>query len=119
MSRTSPETIRTAAELLGWAADRLQQGQVFFGHGTDNARDEAAAMVFHVMGLDHNAGSEAYSAPVTADQIRRTAELLDQRIDNRAPLPYLLNEAWFAGLSFYVDERVLIPRSPLAELIEV
>jgi ribosomal protein L3 glutamine methyltransferase len=90
---------------------------VFYGHGTDNAVDEAAALVFHALNLSHGAAA-AYSKRVTATAQQRAETLLSRRIDERIPAVYLTNETWFAGLPFHVDPRVLIPRSALAELIE-
>jgi ribosomal protein L3 glutamine methyltransferase len=113
-TRTTP----TADALIGRATRRLQRARVFFGHGTDNARDEAAALVYHVMRLPHDAPPRALARRVSAAQQARFEALLARRIDQRMPLAYLTHEAWFAGLKFYVDERVLIPRSPFAELIE-
>jgi ribosomal protein L3 glutamine methyltransferase len=95
----------------------LEHSAVCFGHGTDNARDEAAALVFHVLGLDHADARRAYALPVSAAGQQQVAEMLEARISTRRPLPYLTGEAWFAGLPFHVDERVLVPRSPFAELI--
>jgi len=106
------------ATLIGSVQRRLARAHVFFGHGTDNARDEAAALVFHVMRLSHAAGAAALRKRPSAKQRARVESLLAQRIEQRVPLAYLTHEAWFAGLRFYVDERVLIPRSPFAELIE-
>jgi ribosomal protein L3 glutamine methyltransferase len=73
--------------------------------------------VFHVCGIDYPIPDDAYAQLVTKQQLQRIDELLTRRVTERQPLPYLLNEAWFAGLKFFVDERVLIPRSPFAELI--
>ena len=97
---------------------KFRRGGVYFGHGTDNARDEAAALVFHAMELPHDSPARVLARRVSAAARERIAELIERRIRERRPLAYLTNEAWFAGLPFYVDERVLIPRSPLAELIE-
>jgi ribosomal protein L3 glutamine methyltransferase len=97
---------------------RLKRARVFYGHGTDNARDEAAALVLHVMKLSGQDAPRAWSRRSSAAQRERIEELTQARIARRLPLAYLTHEAWFAGLPFYVDERVLIPRSPLAELIE-
>jgi ribosomal protein L3 glutamine methyltransferase len=103
--------------LISACAARLDEAQVYFGHGTANARDEAAALVFHVLGLDHADAVRAYRKPVPGPDRRKIEALLERRITTRRPLPYLTGEAWFAGLAFFVDERVLVPRSPFAELI--
>jgi ribosomal protein L3 glutamine methyltransferase len=108
----------TVGDLIASATRRLKRARVFFGHGTDNARDEAVALVLHVMKLPYDAKVKVLARRVTAAQRERFETLLKRRIGDRVPLPYLTNEAWFAGLPFYVDERVLIPRSAIAELIE-
>jgi ribosomal protein L3 glutamine methyltransferase len=91
---------------------------VFYGHGTDNAVDESAALIFHALNLSHDAAAAVYGKRVTAAAQQRAEGLIARRIDERIPAVYLTNETWFAGLPFYVDPRVLIPRSALAELIE-
>lgn len=106
----------TVAQLLDWAEARLAAANIVCGHGTATPRDEAAAIIYHVMGLDHD-DPGAYRRRVGSEEFRRISELLQARTTRRTPVPYLLGEAWFAGLPFYVDERVLIPRSPFAELI--
>jgi ribosomal protein L3 glutamine methyltransferase len=108
----------TAESLIGRVRRRLTRAKVFFGHGTENARDEAAALVYFVMRLPHDAPPRVLRRRATAAQLASIDALLERRIAGRVPLPYLTHEAWFAGLRFYVDERVLIPRSPFAELIE-
>lgn len=107
----------TIAGLIASVQRRLTRARVFFGHGTDNARDEAAALVYHVLRLPHDAPPAALRKRPTGAQRADVEAMLAQRIERRVPLAYLTQEAWFAGLRFYVDERVLVPRSPFAELI--
>ncbi len=99
------------------ASSQLDDANLYFGHGTDNAHDEAVWLVFSALGLDFNCAEEQLDESLGESQIRLIEELLSERIQTRKPLAYLLKEAWFSGLQFYVDERVLIPRSPFAELI--
>jgi len=105
------------AQLIARGAHRLDAAGVCFGHGTDNSRDEAAWIVFHTLGLDHARAEEVAGQAVASADVARVEVLLERRINERLPTAYLLGEAWFAGLRFAVDQRVLIPRSPFAELI--
>src|SRR5579863_3023294 len=114
LSHTPAETVGAA---IGRAARALRRAQVHFGHGTDNARDEAAELVFYAAGLGHDLGAAAYPTKLTARGAARIDALLGRRIAERIPLAYLTHRSFFAGLELYVDERVLVPRSPIAELI--
>jgi len=121
MPRLSHTGIKTVGALqVGAAIERcrraLRAARVHFGHGTDNARDEAAEIVFFVAGLAHDQGAGAYERQLSTRQLARIDEILRRRIGERIPLPYLTHRAFFAGLELYVDERVLVPRSPIAEL---
>jgi ribosomal protein L3 glutamine methyltransferase len=107
----------TVGAAIERCARALTRARVHFGHGTGNARDEAAELVFFAAGLSHELGNEAYPRALTPRRIARIDALLGRRITARVPLPYLTRRAFFAGLELYVDERVLVPRSPIAELI--
>ena len=109
-------TTISVGDCIERCARTLRRARVHFGHGTDNARDEAAELVFFVAGLDHGLGASAYPQRLNARQLARIDKLLQERIRRRAPLAYLTRRAFFAGLELYVDERVLVPRSPIAEL---
>jgi ribosomal protein L3 glutamine methyltransferase len=111
-------TLSTIRDYIRWAASQFTQAQVCFGHGTASALDEAAALVLHTIHQPYNL-SEFYLASVLTPAERGAiVDLVERRIRERIPAAYLTHEAIFAGLSFYVDERVLVPRSPIAELIE-
>ena len=105
-------------ELIDRGARRLRRARVFYGHGTDNAVDESAALIFHALNLSHDAAAAIYGRRVSAAAQKRAETLITRRIVERIPAVYLTSETWFAGLPFRVDPRVLIPRSALAELIE-
>lgn len=110
--------LRTLRDWIRWGASRFNEAKLFFGHGTDNALDEALALVLHALHLDHGLPAEYLDARVTQEEGVAIEALFAERADLRVPAAYLIGEARFAGLDFYVDENVLIPRSPIAELIE-
>jgi len=107
----------TVEQLIRKIADRFAEADLSFGHGTDSPIDEAAWLVFAHLGLSHDDAPVAYSKRIDAERISEIDALAERRIREHVPVAYLVNEAWFAGLPFYIDERVLIPRSPIAELI--
>lgn len=111
------EELRSMGDIVRWAASRFTEAELSYGHGTDNALDEAYFMVCHALHLPHNLPPYIIEARLTRAERRAVINLIVERITTRKPAPYILQEAWFAGIPFYVDERVLIPRSPIAELI--
>ncbi|HUG97926.1 MAG TPA: 50S ribosomal protein L3 N(5)-glutamine methyltransferase [Gammaproteobacteria bacterium] len=110
--------LHSITDFVRWGASRFTAAGLHFGHGTDNPIDEALVLVRHALHLGHDLPREFYAARLTDNEKRTVLDLLRRRITERVPAPYLTGEAWFAGLPFFVDRRVLIPRSPIAELIE-
>ncbi|MFZ2727545.1 MAG: 50S ribosomal protein L3 N(5)-glutamine methyltransferase [Methylococcaceae bacterium] len=111
-------TLTTIRDYIRWAASRFTQAQLHFGHGTVTALDEAAAMVLHTIHQPYDLSDNYLNSVLTASERQAIINIIYRRINDRKPAAYLTHEAIFAGLSFYVDERVLVPRSPIAELIE-
>lgn len=110
--------LTTLRDYIRWGASRFNEAGVFFGHGTASATDEAAALVLHAIHQPHDLPAGYFNCVLTPAERLRVVELLERRIAERKPAAYLIGEAWFCGLPFHVDERVLVPRSPIAELIE-
>jgi len=114
----TPPELETLADWVRYAVSRFEAADVHFGHGSDNAVDEAYYLVTQGLHLAYDIPSYMMQAKLTAEEKQQIFHLIKRRVNERIPLPYLTHKAWFAGLEFYVDERVLIPRSPIAELIE-
>ncbi len=112
-----PPSRPTVEALIRYGASEFERAGLAYGHGTDNAIDEAAALAFHALGLDHADAAAAYARRPTAPDVERVLSLYARRIAERVPAAYLMGRMWFAGLEFEVDERVIVPRSPFAELV--
>jgi ribosomal protein L3 glutamine methyltransferase len=110
--------LHTIRDYIRWAISRFNEAGLYYGHGTDSSWDEAIALILHTLHLPHTINPAMLDARLTRHECEIVVNLIQRRIAERIPVPYLTNEAWFAGIPFYVDERVLIPRSPIAELIE-
>ena len=104
-------------DVIRAVARRFEEAGLVYGHGTENPLDEAAYLVFAHLGLAHDDASNAYVRPVSPADLAGIEALARRRAENRTPVAYLVKEAWFVGRKYYVDERVLIPRSPIGELI--
>ncbi|QWF69951.1 50S ribosomal protein L3 N(5)-glutamine methyltransferase [Methylomonas paludis] len=111
------DTLTSIKDYIRWAASRFAEHQVFLGHGTATPLDEAAAIVLHTLHQPYDLAESYFDAVLTVPERQAVIDLVIRRIVERKPSAYLTHEAIFAGLSFYVDERVLVPRSPIAELI--
>ncbi|GGE72632.1 50S ribosomal protein L3 glutamine methyltransferase [Streptosporangium jomthongense] len=116
---TSPiEDLHTVRDYLRYASSQFAASTVFFGHGTDNVWDEAVQLVLRSLHLPLENNTLFLDARLTREERELVHTRIRRRIDERIPLAYLLGEAWFMGMPFHVDERVLVPRSPIGELIE-
>lgn len=114
----SYQDLFTVHDWLRWGVSRCHQAGLFFGHGTDNAWDEVAVLLAHVLYLPPLRDNNLLAVRLTLQEKQHFTELLQQRVEQRIPAAYLTQQAYFCDLPFYVDERVLIPRSPIAELIK-
>ena len=120
MSANYPQAVQQLHTILDWirfAASEFDRHQVYFGHGTDNAWDEATLLVTASVHLPFKLSDSQQQCRLIEDERTLIAQRIEQRIEQRIPVAYLINQANFCGLPFYVDERVLVPRSPLAEMI--
>jgi ribosomal protein L3 glutamine methyltransferase len=112
------EALLTIRDWLRYSVSRLEENGVFFGHGTDNAYDESVWLVMSALHLPLDTLDNFLDARITRDEAKHLAHLIERRVTERVPTAYLLREAWLKGFKFYVDERVIVPRSFIAELLE-
>ena len=112
-----PPRLLTPRRLVLNAERRFRRARLVYGHGTDNARDEAVFLVFHALGLPFDVDDATLDAPVDKADAARVESLVQARIETRRPAAYLTGRMWFVGHEFLVNEHVLVPRSPIGELI--
>ncbi len=110
--------LHTIGDYIRYATSEFNRAELFFGHGTDNARDEAISLVLFALYLPNQLDEYLLGCQLVEEEKQAVLALIERRIDERIPAAYITNQATFAKLPFYVDERVLVPRSPIAELIE-
>lgn len=108
----------TIRDFIRWATSQFLKEKLFYGHGIADALSEAVYLVLYALYLPYNLDTDYFDTRLTTSEKKDIFNILIKRIEKRIPASYITHEAWFAGLSFYVDERVLIPRSSLAEIIE-
>lgn len=118
LSRPPLNELMTLRDWVRWGASRLLEAGVYFGHGTDNAWDESLQLALHVLHMRWSEDVGLLDCRLSLAERERLSALLRRRVEERIPVAYLTGEAMFAGLPFTVDSRVLVPRSPIAELIE-
>src|SRR5437868_6726877 len=114
MWREAREVLRTPRDVLRFAVSRINAASHVFGHGTDNAYDEAAYLILHALHLPLDRLEPFLDARLTDGEIMEVLGVLERRVNERVPAAYLTNEPWLGDLRFYVDARVIVPRSHIA-----
>lgn len=117
-TQEAKEQLITIRDMIRWAVSRFNSENLVYGHGTDNAWDEAVNLILSSVHLPPDIDVNVLDARLTSSERYTIAKRIERRAKERIPVAYLVKEAWFCGLNFFVDERVLIPRSPIGELIE-
>jgi ribosomal protein L3 glutamine methyltransferase len=112
------EELFTIRDWLRFTVSQFEESGIFFGHGADNSYDEAVWLILSALHLPHDTLDNFLDAVITESERKHLAHLIEQRITKRTPTAYLVREAWLRGYKFYVDERVIVPRSFIAELLE-
>lgn len=110
--------LQTVRDWIRWGASQFNSAQLWFGHGTDNAWDEAMVLVLWVINQPWEWLERVYETRLTMDERQKILDAIHRRIDEKIPAAYITGEAWFGGLKFEVNQDVLVPRSPIAELVE-
>ena len=118
LANEAVDELRTVEDMVRWAVSRMSEAGLYYGHGTDNPADDALVLVAHALSLPWSMADGFRGARLTRSEREVVMPLLEQRILHKVPTPYITGVAWFCGRPYMVDERVLIPRSPIGELIE-
>jgi len=113
----SLKSLSTVRDFIRWGSSEFKRQGLSFGHGFVTALDEARYLTLHALALDPEWPDSYLDCVLTEEERERVIDILEQRLNSRKPAAYISHESWFCGLKFYVDERVLIPRSPISELI--
>lgn len=114
---SKPTDFTTVRDLLRYAVTRFNTEKLFFGHGSSNALDEAAYLILHTLKLPLDKLEPFFDAHLLHEEVKAVLDVIERRADQRVPAAYITNEAWLGEYRFYVDERVIVPRSFIAELI--
>lgn len=117
MTTPAVTELHTIRDWLRFAVSQFEASDIFFGHGTDNAYDEAVWLIMSALHLPHDTLNNFLDARLTTEERQKLAGFIDQRVTEHKPTAYLVKEAWLQGFKFYVDERVIVPRSFIAELL--
>ena len=117
LTDASREALLSVRDLIRYAVSRFNEHKLFFGHGSDNAWDEAVYLVLHALHLPPDQLEPFMDARILPSEREKALSLIDLRCEHRLPAPYLTHEAWLQGYAFHVDQRVIVPRSPIAELL--
>lgn len=117
MTTSAVTELHTIRDWLRFAVSQFEASDIFFGHGTDNAYDEAVWLIMSALHLPHDTLNNFLDARLTTAERQKLAGFIDQRVTEHKPTAYLVKEAWLQGFKFYVDERVIVPRSFIAELL--
>ncbi|MFK5914331.1 MAG: 50S ribosomal protein L3 N(5)-glutamine methyltransferase, partial [Woeseiaceae bacterium] len=117
-NQSIPEELKTIKDYIRWGVSRFNEAELYYGHGMASALDEVVYLCLFALHLPHDFSEGYFDTALTQDEKQAVYGLLSRRIEEKIPASYLTGEAWFAGLPFFVNENVLVPRSPIAELIE-
>lgn len=112
------DELKTITDFIRWGASRFVEAKLTYGHGLSSPLDESAYLVLRTLHLPVDTPDIYWRSSLTSGEITKLKAVITRRIEEKIPAAYITKEGWFAGLQFYVDERVLVPRSPIAEMVE-